>query len=186
MEYTRPYTPWRLYSTNSASTATVSCFLSWSSQDNFIKCSRISDGEKLYDFCLEQDNVSNQTKTTARHDNEQKKQNLQNLALLPVFTNTAAAGNDSEVHFWTQTENRVRVYRLSHVVVRLSKTTSGVCSCWHTTCRALPPAPGGRKTARSIVFMDDGSLCILSSITGQVLTICHSITLADRKVIDLQ
>jgi len=96
-------------SEKSASSA-VSCFLSWSNQDNFIKCSRISDGEKLYDFCLEQDNISNQNKSAARGENDQQKQHIQNLQLLPVFANSAAANNDSEVHFWTQTENRVRVY----------------------------------------------------------------------------
>ena len=72
-------------SEKTTSTSTLACFLSWSNQDNFIKCSRISDGEKLYDFCLEQDKIKaydDGIKTVMRNFKDWAKlpTNLQNLS----------------------------------------------------------------------------------------------------------
>jgi len=167
---------------SSTGNSPINCILTWSSEDSYIKCLRLSNGDKMYDYFLGEESDGRGAGDPAARDNPHAI--IANMAMLPQDPNQQNV-DDSEVTFWAQDEHSVNIYRLSHVVARLAKTPSSAVTCWSMTCRALPPAPKGRRTSRTVVFMDDGSLCMISSITGQVLTVCHSITLADNKVIDL-
>lgn len=114
------------------------------------------------------------------------KEQIQNLGLVPkIASPQKTAELNSEKLIWIQTNLSITVFKLSHIVLRLGKTPSEVQNYWPGSCRALPPAPAGRKTSRTVIALQDGSLCMVSSNTGQVLTVAHTITLSDRRVVDI-